>query len=315
MIRLGDSFTELKKIKSETIDCIITSPPYYQLRKYGDSDMEIGQEKTINDYLDNLENIFMECYRVLKNDGSMFINISDTFVGTGVKYSKDNKESYSDYRFRTNPKDIQRKSLIGIPERLMIRLIDNGWILRNKIIWHKPNAMPSSVKDRFTVDYEVVYFFVKNQSYYFNQLQEPMKTRDLSRPRGSKGVIGSVNSGLRKQDQIGNKRYTGFNDRYEVKTNLRNRRSVWSIPTTPSNIEHFAMMPKKLVEKLIEAGCRPEGIVLDPFAGAGTTLLVAKEKDRKYLGIELYQKNVEIIKMRLESKNEEKKHREEHQIE
>lgn len=300
LILNGDSLIELKKIEDGIVDCIITSPPYYQLRKYGDSDLEIGQEDSVKDYIDKLKDIFSECKRVLKDSGTMFINISDTYVGTskGLKMSKG---IYNDYNFRKNPVSIPRKSLIGIPERLMISLIDDGWILRNKIIWHKPNAMPSSVKDRFTVDYEVVYFFTKTQKYYFNQLFEIMSSSDLSNPRGSVGVVGNLNSGRRKQDSLGIKTYTGFNDRYTFSDKrLRNKRSVWSISTVPSEIDHFAMMPGELVELLLEAGCPMRGLVLDPFAGAGTTLVVAKENDLDFIGIELYENNVEIIKKRLE---------------
>lgn len=299
MILQGNSLDELLNIDSKSVDCIITSPPYYQLRKYGESDSEIGQEQSVNEYILNLNKVFTQCKRILKSDGTLFINISDTYVGTGGG-KKSSKEVYNDYSFRTNPTKIQRKSLIGIPERLMISLIDDGWILRNKIIWHKPNAMPSSVKDRFTVDYEVILFFTKSQQYYFNQLKEPMKTSDTSNPRGSKGVLKVLNSGIRKQDMIGKDTYSTFNDRYKKSDELmRNMRSVWSISTTPSKIEHFAMMPKELVRLLLTSGCKPGGTVLDPFAGAGTTLVVAKQNNFNFIGIELYKSNVEIIKNRL----------------
>jgi DNA modification methylase len=235
-ILCGNSLDVLKTLESNSVDCIITSPPYYQLRKYGDSNEEIGQEDTPLEFIQNLKLIFDQCYRVLKDDGTMFINISDTYVGTGVK----------------NPNTIKTKSLMGIPSRLEIALIDSGWILRNEIIWHKPNAMPQSVKDRFTVDFEKIFFFTKTGKYHFKQIKELMKTQDLSQPRGSDGVVGQKNSGRRKQDELGKGTYTGFNQRYTpTQDGMRNKRTVWSISTEASSLEHFAMYPKELVETML----------------------------------------------------------------
>lgn len=288
----GNSLDVLKTMESESVDCIITSPPYYQLRNYGQSNEEIGKEETPQEYIAKLMDIFDECYRVLKNDGTMFVNISDTYVGTGIKNPINDgaKESYRDYSTRKNPKTIKKKSLIGIPSRLEIALIDSGWILRNEIIWHKPNAMPSSVKDRFTIDFEKIFFLTKSQKYYFKQQKEVMKTQDLSQPRGSKGVINQLNGGLRNIGQ----------DRYEPpKDYMRNKRTLWSISTQASAIKHFAMYPEELVETMIDCGCKKNGIVLDPFAGAGTTLKVAKKLGYNYIGIELYEENCSIIEKRL----------------
>jgi len=296
----GNSIDILKTLDGESVDCIITSPPYYQLRRYGTNDEEIGQEENPKKYIDNLMNVFNECYRVLKKDGTMFINISDTYNGTGVKSDLTSKERYNDYSQRKNSKEIKKKSLIGIPSRLEIALIDSGWILRNEIIWHKPNAMPSSVNDRFTVDFEKIFFLTKNEMYYFKQIKEPMKTTDTTRPRGSKGVIGELNSGRRKQDVLGKETYTGFNDRYQPpKDFMRNKRTVWSISTEANDITHFAMYPKELVETMLECGAKQNGIILDPFAGAGTTLKIAKQKGYDYIGIELYEENCKIIEERL----------------
>lgn len=284
-----DSLQGLKQLKSNSIDCIVTSPPYYQLRDYGHGE-QIGLESTVGEYIDKLVKVFTECYRVLKNDGTMWINISDTYNGskkgkTDIKYSYMANTQNIDKKRISN---IGYKSLLGIPSRLQIALIDSGWILRNEIIWHKPNAMPQSVKDRFTIDFEIILMFVKNPKYYFNQLKEPMKTTDVNPPRGSKGVLGNVNQGRRKQDKLGKETYTGFNDRYEQPNDLmRNMRTVWSINTEASSIEHFAMYPVELVERCIDAGCKVGGIVLDPFMGSGTTGIVAKQQNRDYIGFEL----------------------------
>lgn len=295
-----DCFDGLKVLEDESVDCIITSPPYFQLRRYGDDDKEIGREANVAEFIENLKNVFLEARRVLKKDGTLWIVIGDTYNSTAKKSGLESKETYNDYSFRENDRSIKNKSLIGIPERLMIAMIDDGWICRNNIIWQKPNAIPESVKDRFTIDYENILFFTKSKDYYFKQINEPMKTGDTSSPRGSEGVTGQKNSGRRKQDDVGKQTYTGFNKRYEAPKDLmRNKRSVWSINTQPSDIKHYAMFPTELVEMMLEAGAKPNGVVLDMFAGAGTTLKIAKMKGYQYIGIELYKKNCDIIEKRL----------------
>ena len=282
-----DALSGLKMLDDNSVDCIITSPPYYKLRDYH-HDNQLGQEETVHEYIDKLIEIMGECYRVLKKDGTLFVVISDTFNGN-KKGKTDAKISYvKDQTVKKKQDGIMYKSLLGVPSRFDIRMIDSGWVKRNEIIWHKPNAMPSSVNDNFTIDYEKVFFYTKESTYYFNQLKEPMKTTDNSSPRGSKGVVGNLNKGRRKQDCIGKNSSTGFNDRYETPKDLmRNMRSVWSINTESSNIEHFAMFPKQLVERLIDAGCRVGGVILDPFMGSGTTAIVAKMKNRDYIGFEI----------------------------
>ena len=298
-----DALKGLIKLEDNSIDCIITSPPYYQLRDYG-HDGQIGLENTVKEYIDKLSAIFKECQRVLKEDGTMWINISDTYNGN-KKGKTDEKYQYMANDQNINKKQIksiQRKSLLGVPARLQISLIDMGWILRNEIIWYKPNAMPSSVKDRFTTDFEIIFFLTKSQKYYFNQLKESMKTTDTSQPRGSKGVVGQLNGGLRKQDKLGKETYTGFNDIYTPPEDLmRNMRTVWTIPTQASEIEHFAMFPEELVERCIESGCKPKGIVLDMFSGSGTTCKVAKKLDRDYIGFEINPKYVELSNKRIKN--------------
>jgi DNA modification methylase len=297
-----DCFDGLKVLEDESVDCIITSPPYFQLRRYGDDEKEIGREANVTEFIENLINVFSEARRVLKKDGTLWIVIGDTYNSTSKKSGFESKETYNDYSFRKNDRSINYKSLIGIPERLMIAMIDDGWICRNNIIWQKPNAIPESVKDRFTIDYENILFFTKSKDYYFKQIKEPMKTDDISSPRGSQGVMGTMNRGRRKQDEVGKQTYMGFNERYEAPGDLmRNKRSVWSINTRPSNIKHYAMFPTEPVEIMLEAGAKPDGVVLDMFAGAGTTLKIAKMKGYQYIGIELYKKNCDIIEKRLSS--------------
>jgi len=308
-----DAYHGLQSLSSGLVDCIITSPLYFQLRDYGCED-QIGLEKNVNDYIDKLVVIFHECKRVLKNSGTLFIVIGDSY-NSGKKSITDNKKQYLNgytVKGRIKDKKINEKCLIMVPARLAIALIDDGWILRNKIIWKKPNAMPQSAKDRFTIDYEEILFLTKSKKYYFHQLKEPMKTKDKSSPRGSKAVFGELNNGLRqlrklnrtisakKQDEVGRNDYQGFNERYEMPDDLmRNKRCIWEIPTAALRVKHFAVFPKALVEPMILAGCPENGVVLDPFAGSGTAPVVAKELKRNFIGIELNSQYVEIANKRL----------------
>ncbi len=298
----GDALAELKNLEDESVDCIITSPPYWQVRDY-DHEKQIGHEENVSDYIANLQEIFREAMRVLKKSGTLWLNLGDTYSGSGGGDKGGGKEVFSDYTFRKATKGLPRKSLMNIPARLSIALQDDGWVLRNEIIWHKPNAMPSSVKDRFTIDFEKIFFFTKvSNGYYFKQQKEEMKTIDTSQPRGSKGTLDVKNAGLRKQDNTGNRQYTGLNARYSTPSDLmRNKRTTWTIPTQKRTLEHFAMFPDELVETCIEAGCPPKGIVLDMFMGAGTTAIIAKSLGRHYIGIELNQEYVEVARKRLET--------------
>jgi site-specific DNA-methyltransferase (adenine-specific) len=302
MIIIGNALEEMKKIKDESIDCIITSPPYWALRDY-QTQGQIGQETTIKEYIKNLVDIFNEAKRVLKNDGTCWVNISDTYAGDKTGKTDRMMEYIPNQNIKKRVRELPRKSLCNIPARFSIAMQDEGWILRNEIIWYKPNAMPSSVKDRFTVDFEKIYFFTKNTDYYFNQPKEPMRTKDISQPRGSKGTLGSLNGGRKnKQDSLGKATYTGFNGRYKADENLmRNKRTVWTINTQRSTYEHFAMFPKELVETIIEAGCKPQGKVLDMFLGSGTTIEMASTMNRAFVGIEINPEYAEIAKKRMEN--------------
>ena len=306
MIINADALEGLKTIESNTVDCIITSPPYYQLRDYGVNG-QIGLEDTVDEYIHKLCLVFRECYRVLKPDGTLWIVIGDTYNGDKKGITDRNSQYLGKQAINKSRGRFKRKTLLMVPSRLAIAMIDDGWILRNEIIWHKPNVMPQSVKDRFTIDFEKILFFTKSEKYYFKQQKEPMKTLDFASPRGSKAALYQLNKGLRiakeynrtvsakKQDNHGNQTYVGFNDRYEApKDAMRNKRSVWNIPTSSSGLKHYAMFPLSLVEQMIDAGCRTDGVVLDPFCGSGTTLRVAKYKGHPYIGIDI---NPEYVKM------------------
>jgi DNA modification methylase len=312
----GDCLEKLKELEDNSIDCVVTSPPYWALRDYG-VDGQIGLESNPQEYINNLCNIFDEIKRVLKKDGTCWVNIGDTYGGSGKgatgysskstlrggnindneKYRKVAKESWNFNKAPKTKGDVS-KSLCQIPSRFAIEMANRGWILRNKIIWHKPNAMPSSVKDRFTVDFEEVFFFVKNKNYYFEtQFEptvEPYSEKRSKRPETS----------LMKADYIKGK--AGNFTYNKLRPQGRNKRTVWSINTKPLKEAHFATYPETLVEPMIKAGCPKGGVVLDPFFGAGTTGLVAKKQCKNYIGIELNPKYIKIANERINSWEKEK---------
>jgi len=284
----GDTLETLKKFPDDSIDCVVTSPPYWALRDY-EIDGQLGLEPTFKEYLDKLITIFAEVKRVLKKGGSVWVNLGDTYGGTGSKGNyKDPK--YKDGRNGQSTalnNKMPSKCLLQIPSRFAIRMTDElGYTLRNEIIWHKPSCMPSSVKDRFTVDFEKIFFFTKNRKYYFEQQFEPNK----SKPHG--GQLGSRSKDVNVQYAIGDK------NRYYKEVG-RNKRTTWSISTKPFKGAHFAVFPPELPANCIKAGCPKAGIVLDPFMGSGTTAIVAKELGRNYIGIELNPDYVRMANERL----------------
>jgi site-specific DNA-methyltransferase (adenine-specific) len=275
------------------------------LRDYGHEE-QLGSEAHFKDFVNNLCNVFDEVKRVLKPTGTCFINLGDTYGGSGSgttknadtsKYVENSKQVYvlpngtskaSQFRGTT-----LNKSLCMIPERFAIEMIDRGWTLRNQIIWHKPNQMPSSAKDRFTVDFEKVFFFVKQPTeYYFEQQLEPY-TEPLDRWAGQM-VRGNYKT---KTEQFSVQERNGRDMRPNPEG--KNMRTVWSINTEPSTEAHFATYPQRLVERMLKAGCPENGIVLDPFFGSGTTGVYARKVNRNFLGIELNPEYVKIAENRL----------------
>lgn len=296
----GDALTVLKTLPSESINCTMTSPPYWGLRDYG-VEGQLGLEKTFEEYIDKLCNIFDEVKRVTRNDGTCWVNLGDTYNNStnGGKLASD-KSGLCSGKGR-NPKldnsvfvirdkqCLPTKSLCLIPQRFAIEMLNRGWICRNVIIWHKPNCMPSSAKDRFTVDFEYLYFFSKSKKYYFEQqfdFHKPKLMRYGKRNSKSLDGVDDRNAGLDK--------YKG------VYSDNRNKRTVWKIPTRPFTEAHFAVFPEALIETPIQAGCPKGGIVLDPFMGAGTTAVVAKKQGKKYLGIELKDEYIKIANKRID---------------
>ena len=306
-IHTGDALDVLRTMPDNSVDCCVTSPPYWGLRDYN-VDWQLGQEDTPEAYIHALLAVFNEAQRVLKPAGTCFVNLGDTYAGGGAgttknadisAYIRKSKHSYilpngtaksAIYR-GTN----KHKSLLMTPYRFAWQMIEAGWVLRNIIIWHKPNQMPSNAKDRFTVDFEPIFFFVKKQKYYFCQQLEPY-TKSLDRWAGD-------NLAARGQSAwaagTGQQIYRNRNMRPNPAG--RNMRAVWSINTKPFKGAHFATYPEKLVERLLLAGCPPDGVVLDPFMGAGTTAVVAQRLGRNYVGIDLNPEYVNMANERLEA--------------
>ena len=284
----------LKLLPDNSLDCCITSPPYWGLRDYGHEE-QLGCEKNFKDFVNNLCNVFDEVQRVLKPTGTCFVNLGDTFNGSKLGNDDTKNKNVNSKTFKKDKdKNIKSKSLCMIPERFAIEMIDRGWILRNQIIWHKPNQMPSSAKDRFTVDFEKIFFFVKQPTdYYFEQQLEPY-TSPMNRWGGD------------KLDANGESTWDGGTGQTTYRTrNMRpnedgkNMRTVWSINTEPSTEAHFATYPQRLVERMLKAGCPENGIVLDPFFGSGTTGVYARKSNRNFIGIELNPEYVKIAENRL----------------
>lgn len=276
----GDSLSVLKSWEDSVVDCVVTSPPYWALRDYG-IDGQLGLETTFDEYISKLCDIFDETKRVLKPSGSVWVNIGDTYASSGkiedaFKYQSQS-QGFSDGTLKSQGRGrtdkIQSKSLIGIPFRFALEMMNRGWILRNTLIWHKPNCMPSSARDRFTVDFEYLFFFVKSKKYYFEQQRESWgKDKRIvgierARKYGYKGK-GSYQEWYDKQRKKKswhdhtNDSVEGFGQqkRGNKVPNLlhplgKNKRCVWKITTKGHPFAHFAVFPEELVEIPIKAGC------------------------------------------------------------
>lgn len=291
----GSSIEKLKELLSEKIDMCLTSPPYWGLRDYGHSD-QLGLEKDFNEYVNKLCNIFDEVYRVLKPEGSCWVNLGDTYSTQSVSMGDDRfkqpkyEAAESSMNFKQSKTSLPDKCLCMIPQRFAIEMINRGWILRNTIIWHKKNAMPSSVKDRFTVDFEYLYFFVKQRKYYFEQQFDNLDMNSDVAYRQA----------LRENKDYDTKEPYKNNTPKSFDIEKKNKRTVWSINTKPFPDAHYAVYPEELCYTPIEAGCPVNGIVLDPFFGSGTTGLVATKLKRNFIGVELNPDNVKMAKNRIQ---------------
>lgn len=279
-------------LADKSINCVVTSPPYYGLRDYG-VDGQIGLEQTPDDYVNKLVNVFREVKRVLRDDGTLWLNLGDSYASMKSRYSQKaqslNGGKPQDNEFRGNKIDLYHhkdlglkdKDLIGIPWRVAFALQADGWYLRSDCIWAKPNPMPESVKDRPTKAHEYIFLLSKKSKYYYDNdvIKEPLAhPKETRRPVGSKGAWEL--DGRKQRENGGGSSYSGY-------PNKRNKRDVWTVSTKPYRGAHYATFPPDLIEPCILAGCPEGGVVLDPFVGSGTTVMVANRNGRKGIGLDL----------------------------
>ena len=312
----GHSLEVLKSLPDNSIDCCVTSPPYYALRDYG-CDGQIGLEETPEKYIERLCEVFSEVRRVLTPEGTLWLNIGDSYNGNKVgntEVVKNKKVSESNDFHKKLWGGAKPKDLIGIPWMLAFALRSQGWYLRQDIIWQKPNPMPESVTDRCTKSHEYIFLLSKSQKYYFDYeaIQEDATSSDKPRVFGAnnqKGTlrndIGRVYKPRTKNCQYDGQRPNSMHLAREAGMSdevypVRNKRDVWTVNTKPCKEAHFATYPFELIKPCILAGCPENGIVLDPFMGSGTTAIVARSLNRNYLGVELNPEYIKIAHKRLE---------------
>lgn len=344
VILLGNCLDVLKTLPDESINCCVTSPPYYALRDYGTGtwiggdpncdhmyfhgsaemsgthkkfteikqtsgvghlmrsvctkcgaireDSQIGIEDTPEMYIQNLVAVFHEVKRLLTKDGTCWINIGDSYAHTTNKVVPQSIENTADrqpsYGTRV-PDGCKTKDLIGIPWMLAFALRDDGWYLRQDIIWHKPNPMPESVKDRCTKSHEYIFLLSKSPNYYFD-------SDAIAETAVYESTRDNIKFGGNKYKSLGFNIYSG---KTYVNNGKRNKRSVWSVSPAHYSEAHFATYPEELITPCIMAGCPKDGIVLDPFMGSGTTAVVAKRNHRNYVGVELNPEYKKIAERRI----------------
>lgn len=292
---LGDTLDILKQLESNSVQCCVTSPPYWGLRNYG-SEKQIGHEQLFTEYVCKLKNIFSQLKRVLKDNGTLWLNLGDSYISkptgslgnhTGAKYgfSENHKhQNAASDRIDKTKCGLSEKNLVGIPWRVAFALQDDNWILRQDIIWQK-NAMPQSVKDRCTKSHEYLFLFAKQKDYLFKHQEIQQQIED-------------VNNDYNQLDLFGI-------DYLNVKK-TRNKRDVWYIPTQPFKGSHIAPYPTKLVQPCILSGSNEGDVIIDIFNGSGTTGLVALNHNRKYIGMDINQEYLQlsIQRMHLNNKDE-----------
>lgn len=293
----GDCREVLRTLAPDSIDCIVTSPPYFGLRDYG-VEGQIGLEGLPSHFVASMVSVFSECKRLLKPSGNLWINMGDCYSAGGRGGGNKQTTNAGSITGRKDTPGFAAKQLLGIPWRMAFALQDDGWFLREDIIWSKPNCMPESVKDRCTRSHEFIFHLTKSPIYYFD-------SDAIAEPAIYAGIVGMDETGFkdatsyagkhkRSDKQRGHgRRHAGFNDRWDKMSKeqqcsgKRNKRSVWTIPVSGYDGAHFATFPTDLIEPCIKAGCPEGGTVLDPFGGAGTTGLVADRLGRSAILIEL----------------------------
>lgn len=323
---IGDCRDILPTLPSCSIQCVVTSPPYFSLRDYG-VEGQIGQENSVEEYVNNLVTVFREVRRVLKKDGTLWLNLGDNYAGS----NKNRNAAGENYMLKDRCKDsthtgrrtgnikqtplsgwLKPKDLIGVPWRVAFALQQDGWYLRQDIIWAKPNIMPESVKDRCTKSHEYLFLLSKSKKYYFDA--DAIKENSITfenrllpnRECERAGKLDATHSSFNfkrndKRDPLKQKnpqkRLNRKDNNYDI--TKRNKRDVWTIPTSPYSGAHFAAFPVALIQPCILAGSRPGDSILDPFFGSGTTAEAAALLNRSWLGIEINKSYEPLYKQRL----------------
>jgi len=297
-ILVGNCLDTLKNVKDGSVNCCVTSPPYYMLRDY-EVDGQMGLEETPEQYVQNMVEVFREIKRVLKDDGTLWLNLGDSYAGSGKGRWGDGK-SYATGKQATSKgttngvirkshtPNLKPKDLIGIPWKVAFALQADGWYLRQDIIWHKPNPMPESVRDRCTKAHEYIFLLSKSSKYYYDcdAIKEPCK-QDWGTRNRANGKYHNEGTGLQP--------HTGLEKSYT----MANKRSVWSVTSKPFKGAHFATFPQDLIKPCVIAGCPENGVVLDPFGGSGTTSIVAEKNNRNSIICEMNPEYVELANNRI----------------
>lgn len=305
-ILVGDSLEILQKLEDKSVQCVVTSPPYYGLRDYG-NERQLGRESRPNDFVENLCKVFDQVWRVLRDDGTLWLNLGDSYSGSGkgaysdgtVRLTEKSKIQQSNQgtilgTFTKGSSELPPKNLLGIPWRVAFALQDRGWILRSDIIWHKPNVMPESTTDRPTKSHEYIFLLTKSVSYFYNAdaIREPVSEVSIARAEYGFKTHRPSAKNARGID------VEKMGDRF-VNPMGRNKRTVWTIPAKGYKEAHFATYPPELIIPCILAGSKEGDVILDPFSGSGTTGEVALKHGRDYIGIELNPNYAEISRKRI----------------
>ena len=299
-IILGDCIAGMQTLPAECIQTCITSPPYFGLRDYQGGTEEIGQEETVEGYVEKMVEVFREIKRILRDDGTVWLNLGDSYMS--AKGCSPPPQTFANGNADGQPKDfvppnrrdqkgLKNKDMIGIPWRVAFALQADGWYLRQDIIWNKPNPMPESVTDRCTKSHEYIFMLSKNQKYFYDNTAIKEKT-SVDRTK-------ELGRAVRKRN------HGGRTDGYTVASGTvgdgisRNKRTVWTVTTKPFRGAHFATFPKDLIEPCVLAGCPVGGTVFDPFTGSGTTAIVAMNHGRNFIGTELNPEYIKIAESRI----------------
>ena len=314
-LMVGDCMDSLRSLPDKSVNCCVTGPPYYGLRDYG-VDGQIGLEQSPEEYIQKMVEVFREVRRVLRDDGTLWVNIGDTYASAGRK-TRDADDMLPQRGMGVRPADpegVKQKDLLGIPWMLAFALRADGWYLRQDIIWNKPNPMPESVRDRCTKSHEYVFLLSKSPKYFYDHdaIREPhtgeaAKAVELGfKEVGQRGVNDSARRGLVEGQSTqfskkGHSGYFGADGKCLLNPLGKNRRSVWNVATRSFKGAHFATFPPELIEPCILAGCPVGGVVLDPFGGSGTTAGVAVAHGRRAVLCELNSEYAKLVPDRVAS--------------